>query len=88
MSLFPRQGQGVFADVAAAGYHLRLFSSETGVGPAAAVFDVNARQWVRRAWADDIEDGKRRAEQLAREYLRNEAPSSAPFPAPEWKEAG
>ena len=88
MSLFPRQGQGLYADLMVGGYHLRLFCTESGVGLRAEVFDVKTGQWVCRAWADDIENSKARAEQLAREYLSDEVPSSTPFPTLEWKDAG
>ena len=66
--MFPRVGDGVWADAVAGDQHLRLFSSEIGLGPAAAVFNMNSKSWIAREWADDVEDGKRRAVELAKGF--------------------
>jgi hypothetical protein len=87
--MFPRIGDGVWADVKIGDrLHLRLFSTETGLGPGAAVFDVTSGRWLpNREWADTIEDGQRRAERIARDYYRAVG-LKEPFPAVEWKITG
>jgi hypothetical protein len=89
MSLLPRIGEGVRAEVVIGEQLLFLFCTETGVGPAAALFNATTNQWVDRQWAADIDDGKKKAVDLAREFLaRVGIPANTPFPDVEWKEIG
>ena len=85
-SMFPRIGDGAWADAKIGDYfHLRLFCTETGLGPGAAVFDVAAQRWLPdREWADSIEDGQKRAERIARDYHKRLS-LRQPFPALVWK---
>jgi hypothetical protein len=89
MSLFPRIGEGVQAELVVGNWHLVLVCTETGVGPSAGLFNAKTDQWIDRQWAADIEDAKRKAEQSARELLRlSGVPPDTPFPTLEWKKAG
>jgi hypothetical protein len=63
--------KGFWADVEVAGEHLRLFSEDNAQGVQVSVYDVNAKCWiVPSEEAEDIEQGKDRAEQYASVYLR------------------
>lgn len=46
----------------------------TEVGEVGAVYDMEARSWIAREWADSLEDGKRRAERIAGLVLRELPP--------------
>jgi hypothetical protein len=72
---FERVGRSFWADAKIGDRHLRLFSSMTEVG---AVYDMDARSWIAREWADSLEDGKRRAERIARLVPRE-------LPPMEWR---
>ena len=78
---FPRVGQGFWAEAKTKDRHLRLFSAVTEVGEVGAVFDMDAKAWLSREWADDLEDGKRKAEATATALLRA-------LPPIEWKKCG
>lgn len=87
--MFPNIGDDVWADaVVDETFHLRLFSSETGLGPGAAVFDMKTYKWPsNRKWDDSMEDGQSRAERVARsmyEYVG----LWEPFPPLVWKRTG
>lgn len=88
-SMFPKIGQGLVADAKIGdGFHLRLFATETGLGPGAGVFDVTAKRWLpNREWGDTIEDAQRKAENIARKYHRAVGLKEA-FPALDWKQTG
>lgn len=89
MSPFPRIGEGVRAEVVIGAHHLVLFCTETGVGPAAALFNATTNQWIDRQWAADIEEGKEKAAHSAREFLtRVGIAANTPFPDLEWKKTG
>ncbi len=53
----------------------------TEVGEVGAVFDIDAKAWIAREWANDLEDGKRRAERIAQLVLRT-------LPPIEWRKSG
>lgn len=64
--------EGLWADVEVAGEHLRLFSEHNAQGVQASVYNVTAKQWIAPSEAvADIEQGKERAAQYARAYLKN-----------------
>ncbi len=67
---FERVGRNFWADAKLGDRHLRLFSAVTEVGEVGAVYDMDAKAWVAREWADSLEDGKRRAERIAGLVLR------------------
>jgi len=66
--------QGVWAEVKVGGEHLRLFSEQSALGVQASVYNVNAKNWIAPSESvDDIEQGKDRAAEHAKVYLRNVA---------------
>jgi hypothetical protein len=80
MSGFPKIGEGFWADASDGDRHLRLFSSVTELGEVGAVFDLDAKAWVTREWANNFDDGKRRAEAVAKALLKK-------MPPIEWKKS-
>jgi hypothetical protein len=87
--MFPKVGEGLSADAKIGDkFHLRLFATETGLGPGAAVFDMTVKRWLpNREWADSIDDAKRRAENIARNFYKGVG-LKEPFPALDWKQTG
>jgi hypothetical protein len=78
--------EGVWAEVKVGGHHLRLFSEHNAQGVQASVFDVTANAWIAPSEpVDDIEDGKDRAAEYARVYLKRTA--NVELPVLQWKEA-
>ncbi len=51
---------------------LRLFSEVYELGYVAVVYDVNGKREVARRDSDDLEDGKKKAEESAADYLRQQ----------------
>jgi hypothetical protein len=83
--MFPKTRGGIWADVRVnGGEHFRLLASETGLGPASAVYDMIAKKWISEPkWADSIEGAQRKAEDFARtRYLA--AGFTDPLPAFVW----
>jgi hypothetical protein len=78
VSGFPKVGSGFWADASSGDRHLRLFSSVTELGEVGAVFDLDTKAWLAREWADNLDDGKRRAERIATDVLKK-------LPPIEWK---
>jgi len=78
--------QGVWAEVKVGGEHLRLFSEQSALGVQASVYNVNAKNWIAPSESvDDIEQGKDRAAEHAKVYLRNVA--SLELPPLQWKKS-
>jgi hypothetical protein len=78
--------QGVWAEVKVGGEHIRLFSEKNALGVQASVFNVNAKNWIAPSeLVDDIEQGKDRAAEYARAYLRKAA--NLELPALTWKQS-
>jgi hypothetical protein len=78
--------EGVWAEVKVGGEHLRLFSEHSAQGVQASVYNVKAKRWITPSEAvDDIEQGKERAEEYARAYLKHAA--NLDLPPLRWKEA-
>jgi hypothetical protein len=78
--------EGCWADVQINGEHLRLFSERTAQGAQVSVYDVNSKRWlVPSEPADDIEDGKVRAEIYAKVFLKEFA--KLELPPLIWKDA-
>jgi hypothetical protein len=69
----------VCAEVSAGGTYIRLFSENTAGGVKISVFDVDSREWIARFQAaDDIEQGKKKAEELTKAYLESTIHSELP----------
>ena len=78
--------KGVWAEVKVGGEHLRLFSEHSAQGVQASVYNVNAKNWIAPSESvDDIEQGKDRAAEHAKVYLRNVA--NLELPALQWKKS-
>ena len=78
--------EGVWAEVKVGGEHLRLFSEHNAQGVQASVYSVTANSWIAPSEAvDDIEDGKDRAAEHARNYLKRTA--NLELPSLQWKES-
>src|SRR4029077_19809432 len=78
--------EGVWAEVEVAGEHLRLFSEQNAQGIQASVYSVNTRTWIEPSeTVDDIQQGKDRAEERAKAYLKTVA--NLEFPPLIWKES-
>ena len=72
--VLPMLTEGIWAEVEVAGEHLRLFSEQNAQGIQASVYSVNTRTWIAPSeTVDDIEQGKDRAEELAKAYLKTVA---------------
>jgi hypothetical protein len=77
---------GVWAEVEIGGEHLRLFSEHNVQGIQASVFSVKTRTWIAPSEpVDDIEQGKDRAEELAKAHLKRVA--GLDLPPLQWKES-
>jgi hypothetical protein len=84
--VFPMLTEGVWAEVEVAGEHLRLFSEQNAQGIQASVYSVKTRTWIAPSEpVDDIEQGKDRAEELAKAYLKTVA--SLDLPPLKWRES-
>jgi hypothetical protein len=78
--------QGFWAEVRVGGEHLRLFSEHNAQGVQASVFNVTAKNWIAPSESvDDIEQGKDRAAEHARVYLRQAA--NLELPSLNWKKS-
>jgi len=79
---FSAAGAGVQVEFKVDGQHLRLFSEVYLYGHRAGVFDVTTKKLIVEH-ADGIDDGKKRAEELAAAYLKDEY-GITKMPALEW----
>jgi hypothetical protein len=78
--------QGVWAEVKVGEEHIRLFSEENALGVQASVYNVNAKNWIAPSESvDDIEQGKDKAAEHARLYLRKAA--NLELPSLTWKQS-
>jgi hypothetical protein len=78
--------RGVWAEVKVGGEHLRLFSEESALGVQASVYNLNAKNWIAPSeFVDDIEQGKDRAAEHARVYLKKAA--NLELPSLTWKQS-
>jgi hypothetical protein len=77
---------GVWAEVEIGGEHLRLFSEHNAQGIQVSVYNVKTKTWLAPSeQVDDIEQGKDRAEELARAYLKSM--TSLDLPPLKWKQS-
>lgn len=75
---------GVWAEVKVGGEHLRLFSEHNAQGVQVSVYNAGAKNWIVPSEpVDDIEEGKQKAEEYAKDYLRKTA--NLELPRLEWK---
>ena len=78
--------EGFWAEVRIGDEHLKLFSEHNAMGVQASVYNVKANAWIAPSEAvDDIEQGKERAEENARAYLKRTG--NLELPALNWKRA-
>lgn len=78
--------EGVWAEVKVGDEHLRLFSEHNAQGVQVSVFNVNTKSWIAPSEpVDDIEQGKERAEEYAKAYLKHAA--HATLPPLQWKKS-
>jgi hypothetical protein len=78
--------EGVWAEVKVKGHHLRLFSENNAQGVQVSVYNVTTNSWIAPSEAvDSIEDGKDRAAEYARNYLKSAA--DIELPSLHWKES-
>ena len=78
--------EGVWAEIKIGKVHLRLFSEHNAQGVQTSVYNVTTKSWIAPSESvDDIEQGKERAAEYARAYLKRAA--NAELPRLEWKKA-
>jgi hypothetical protein len=72
--------EGVWAEVKVGNEHLRLFSEDNAQGVQASVYNVNKKSWIAPSEpVEDIEQGKERAAEYAKAYLKDAANSELPL---------
>lgn len=77
---------GVWAEVKVGNEHLRLFSEHNAQGVQTSVYNVNTKSWIAPSEpVEDIEEGKERAAELARKFLKQTGNSE--LPPLHWKES-
>jgi hypothetical protein len=77
---------GFWAEIEVGGEHLRLFSEHSAQGIQSSVYNVKAKTWIAPSEAvDDIEEGKERAANHAKSYLKRVA--NVELPPLKWKES-
>jgi hypothetical protein len=77
---------GAWAEVVANGERLRLSSEHSALGVQRSVYNATTKTWIAPSEpVDDIEQGKERAAENARAYLKQAA--NADLPPLEWKKA-
>ena len=77
---------GVWAEIKVGNEHLRLFSEHSAQGVQASVYNVTTKIWLAPSEpVEDIEQGKERAAERARAYLKHAKHSE--LPPLTWKES-
>ena len=78
--------EGVWAEVKISGEHLRLFSEHNALGVQVSVYNVNTKRWIAPSEpVEDIEEGKEKAIEYAKSYLKRAA--NLDLPPLTWKES-
>jgi hypothetical protein len=78
--------EGVWAEVKVGDEHLRLFSEHNAQGVQVSVYDVNTKSWIAPSEpVDDIEEGKEKAAEYAKAYLKQTA--DLDMPPLKWKKS-
>jgi hypothetical protein len=76
----------VWAEIRVDNEHLRLFSEHNAQGVQVSVYNVNTKSWIAPSEpVDDTEQGKERAAEYARAYLKHVANSE--LPPLDWKQS-
>lgn len=77
---------GVWAEVKVGDHHLRLFAEHNAVGLQASVYNLMTKTWIAPSEpVDDLEQGKQRAADHARQYLKRMG--NFELPPLRWKES-
>jgi hypothetical protein len=77
---------GVWAEVKVGDEHLRLYSEHNAQGVQASVYNVRTKSWIAPSETlDDIEQGKEKVVEYAKQYLREAV--DLPLPPLEWKKS-
>jgi len=70
---------GVWAEVKVGSEHIRLFAEHSAQGVQASVYNVTTKMWIAPSeLVEDIEQGKERAAEHAKMYLKQAANSELP----------
>jgi hypothetical protein len=78
--------EGLWAEIKVGGEHLRLFAEHNAQGVQTSVYNVNAKSWIAPSeTVDDIEQGKEKAAEYAKAYLRQT--TGAELPRLTWKKS-
>ena len=78
--------EGVWAEVKVGNEELRLFSERNAHGVQVSVYNVSTKSWIAPSESvDDIGQGKEKAEDYARVYLRQAA--DLELPPLRWKKS-
>jgi hypothetical protein len=76
--------EGVWAEVQLGDEHLRLFSEHSAQGVQASVYNVKTKRWIAPSeTVENIEQGKEKAAEHAKAYLKHAVNSE--LPPLEWK---
>jgi hypothetical protein len=67
----PNLGEGITATAEAGGHHVRLKVEYTQTGWEVQVFETDGNTEVERELVNDLDAGKKRAEEIAKSYLAN-----------------
>jgi hypothetical protein len=77
--------EGFWTEIKVGSEHLKLFSEHNAQGVQVSVYDVNGKKWIAPSEAvDDIEEGKDKATEYAKAYLKL---ASVELPPLIWKRA-
>jgi hypothetical protein len=78
--------EGVWAEIKVGDVHLRLFSEHNAQGVQTSVYKMNTKSWIAPSEeVEDIEAGKERAADLARNLLKQTTNSE--LPPLKWKQS-
>ena len=78
----PKLGEGITATAEAGGRHVRLKVEYTQTGWVAQVFETDGNTEVERKPVNDLDAGKRHAEEIAMSYLAN---ADLKLPSIQWE---
>src|SRR3984885_13063761 len=71
--------EGAWAEIKVGNEHLRLFSEHNAQGVQVSVYNVKTKSWIAPSEiVEDIEQGKERAADLARNFLKKTANAELP----------
>jgi hypothetical protein len=77
---------GVWAEIKIGDEHLRLYSEHNAQGVQASLYNVRTKSWIAPSeTVEDIEQGKEKVVEYAKQYLREAA--DLPLPPLEWKKS-